>query len=95
MLQIMAANRPISGGMRVVIQHKTSFRYVRAEDDWTDDALMARNFERIRNAAEFCRQHNLRQAYIVAGDFDATGHRFNSATKTMLDVGQLRVRLDT
>jgi len=92
----MAGNRPIrSSGMRVVIQHKTDFRYVCAEADWTDDALMARDFERIGNAAVFCRKHNLRQVYIVAGDFDAAGHRFNAATKTMLDVGQLRVRLDS
>ena len=50
---------------------------------------------RIRNAAEFCRKHNLRQAYIIAGNFDETGNRFNSATKTMLDVGQLHVRSDS
>jgi hypothetical protein len=78
--------------VKVVIQHKTSFQYVRSETDWTDDALKAFDFERIQNAAEFCHRNKLRQAYIVAGDFNAESKRFNGATKSIFDVKQLSSR---
>jgi hypothetical protein len=76
--------------VKVVIQHKTSFQYVRSESDWTDDAFKAHDFGRIQAAAEFCRKHNLGQAYIVAGEFNPVARRFNAARKSILDVAQLR-----
>ena len=76
--------------MKVVIQHKTSFQYVRSETDWTDDPFKAYNFERIQSAADFCREHNLLKAYIVCGEFDAETKRFNAATKSILDVARIR-----
>jgi len=77
-------------GVKVVIQHKTSFQYVKSDTDWTEDAFRAHDFQRIQSAAEFCRTHNLRTAYIVAGDFNAEAKRFNAATKCILDIAQLR-----
>ena len=76
--------------MKVVIQHKTSFQYVKSDADWTEDVFKAHDFQRIQNAAEFCRKHNLRKAYIVSGEFNAEAKRFNAATKSILDVAHLR-----
>jgi len=78
--------------LKVVIQHKTSFQYVKSEADWTEDAFQARDFERIHSAAEFCRKHNLQQAYIITGEFNTQARRFNPATKSIFDISQLRSR---
>jgi hypothetical protein len=80
--------------LKVVIQHKTSFQYVKSDADWTDEAFKARDFGRIQTAAEFCRKHNLRQAYIIAGEFNSDAKRFNAATKSIFDIEQLRSRPD-
>jgi hypothetical protein len=75
--------------VRVFIQDKKSFRYLGSESDWTNNISNARNFRRIREAAEFCRQSNLHHCYIVTGDFAEAG-QFNGAIKLRLDVAQLR-----
>jgi hypothetical protein len=79
--------------VKVVIQHKTSFQYVRSEADWTEDVFKAHDFERIQCAAEFCRKHNLQKAYIIAGEFNVEARRFNAATKSILDIAQIRSRM--
>ena len=78
----MVASRCVGAG--------PSFHYVKSDTDWTEDALKAHDFQRVQDAAEFCRKHNLQKAYIVAGDFNAEAKRFNAATKSILDVAQLR-----
>ena len=79
--------------LKVVIQHKISFKYVRSDADWTDDAFKAHDFGRIQTAAHFCQTHNLKDAYIVSGEFNSDAKRFNAATKSILDVAQIRSRL--
>jgi hypothetical protein len=76
--------------VRVVIQHKTSFHYVRSDSDWTNDALKARDFERIQAAADFCRKHNLREAYIVSGDFHLNANGCNPAPRSIFDIADFR-----
>ena len=78
--------------MKILIQHKDSFQYVRSEADWTDDPLKARNFERIQNAAEFCRKHALSKAYIICGDYNEQANRLNAATKSVFDIALLRAQ---
>ena len=78
--------------MKIVIQHKTTFQYIVSEVEWTDDTFKARDFVRVQTAAEFCRKNNLPNAYIVCGEFDIEAKRFNAATKSFLDVTQLRPR---
>jgi hypothetical protein len=74
--------------MRVVIQDKGDFRYIRSETEWTTDSSEAFDFERIQKAAEFCHRHGLRQAYIVAGDYNAEAKRFNGGSKSVFDAKQ-------
>ena len=76
--------------VKVVVQHKKTFQYVQSETDWTDDAFKAHNFERVHSAAEFCHKNKLRQVYVVCGEFNSESKRFNAATKTILDIAQLR-----
>jgi hypothetical protein len=76
--------------VKVVVQLKKSFQYVRSENEWTDDAFMARNFERIHAAFEFCRKHQLRQAYIICGELNPDSKQFNAATKSIWDIAHLR-----
>ena len=78
--------------MKILIQHKKSFQYVRSEAEWTDDALKAQNFDRIQSAADFCRKNALSEAYIICGEYNEQAKRLNAATKTVLDVGRLRAQ---
>lgn len=76
--------------LRVVIQHKGTFQFLRNDSDWTSDMSQANDFQRIQLAAAFCREHELRDVYIVRGQFNRSAKRFEAEHKTILDVKHLR-----
>ena len=79
--------------MKVVIQHKKSFQYVHSDADWTDDPFQALDFGGIQRAVDFCQKRNLRDVYIVSGEFNAAAKRFNAASKTIWDAAQFQSRV--
>jgi hypothetical protein len=74
----------------VVIQHKTTFQYVRSPGDWTPNASDAHDFQRVIAAAEYCRENDLKNVRIIQGHWDKADGRFNAASKTILEVPRVR-----
>ena len=74
---------------KIVIQDSHSFCYLLEGDAWSYDALAARSFSRVAEAAEHCAAADLRNVYIVTGRLGSDG-RFNSALKTFIRPSALR-----
>lgn len=77
---------------KVVIQNKKNFKYVRTAEDWAEQPSEAMDFQKIEDAARFCREHGLKDVYIVHGKFDRATNRFDASSKTMLEVPRVRSR---
>jgi hypothetical protein len=70
---------------KIVIQDNHSFCYLHEEGVWCPDALRARAFTRIIEAAEHCAAAGLKDVYIIMGMLQPDG-RFDSNTKTIMRV---------
>jgi len=76
---------------KVVIQHKKDFQYLRGvNDDWTRNPTSALSFASIYLAAEFCSRHQLKEVYIIQGDFNEASNRFDASSKNILEVPHVR-----
>jgi hypothetical protein len=79
---------------KVVIQHKKNFHYVGAANDWTSNPSDAQDFRAVDHAAAFCREHGLKDVFIVLGRFNEAMNRFDASSKTMLQVPLVRWRAE-
>jgi hypothetical protein len=68
---------------KIVIQDSHSFCYLLDGGVWSYDAIAARSFPRVAEAAEHCAVEGLKSVYIVTGKIGADG-RFDSAVKTIM-----------
>jgi hypothetical protein len=73
----------------VVIQDTASLKYLGQSGDWSHNLSLARNFDRIHDAAEYCSTQDIRGVHLVMGIPSEDG-RFTATSKTILQVPRVR-----
>jgi hypothetical protein len=60
--------------MKILLQHKRTLLYLRADGTWTRTDCDALNFEHSQKAIDFAQEHNLKDVYVavkfLGGDAD-------------------------
>ena len=51
--------------MKILLQHKHTLQYWRADETWTRHHSEARNFFHSQKAIEFAHEHNLMEVYVA------------------------------